>query len=211
MRKSKDPLFGAIFPLEADKAQRRKIQIVEAAIKNYVSLGVEKTTFESIAKTCRISRPLIVHYFRDKQEIYELAIRFIRANLQQLAIAEINRHESPSDQLKGYVKSVFNWAEKWPEHAKVWLLFYYNASIRENDLRAHTELAEMGHKRIQAIIITGKRDRSFRCADIEITAKMIQTQITGGFVTFLAEDGDFSRKRLVASTIDTCMKLARMP
>src|SRR5262245_30016404 len=62
-------LLNELLPAAPTKAQRRQLQIVEAAIGCYASVGFEKATFEKIASVCKVSRPLIQHYFPDREKL----------------------------------------------------------------------------------------------------------------------------------------------
>jgi AcrR family transcriptional regulator len=52
-----------------DKAQKRE-QIFNAAHKCFMQYGYAKTTFQDIAKTARISRPVLYSYFGNKNELF---------------------------------------------------------------------------------------------------------------------------------------------
>src|SRR5687767_8770103 len=76
--------------LAFSKATLRQVQIIEAAIFCYANFGVIDTTFERIAKQAKLSRPLIFHYFNDKTEIFDAAVKYVRAIYQQLVIEGIS-------------------------------------------------------------------------------------------------------------------------
>src|SRR4051812_18083885 len=82
--------LGELFPYKPSKAQRTQLAIIESAIKCYATLGIEKSTAERIAKTCGISRPLVQHYFPDREGLLEMSIKYIRTYLQKLAVDAVN-------------------------------------------------------------------------------------------------------------------------
>lgn len=179
--------YAELFDHQPPRVQRRMIQILEAAIRNYFTLGIEKTTYESIAKAGKISRPLIQHYFKDKDEIFVMALKYIRVTFQKLAIDGIARAQSHEGQMKEYVGSLFEWLQKYPMHAKVWNLMYYYAAVDSSFLAMHTHLAEMGHQRIIALLREGAKEGVFSGGDLERRAKLIQTMYTGGLIMVTAE------------------------
>lgn len=194
--KISDTILHEIIPPSPSKSQRRKIQIAEAAIQTYVEEGVEDASFEHIAAICKVSRPLIQHYFKDKDELFYFVAHYIRANSQDFVVKALLEHKNPVDQLGAYVAASFDWAEQFPAHAKVWILFFYYCSIREKYRQAHSELSFMAQDRISHIIQNGIREKKFRCADPAHAAKMIQSLIAGSLLMLSTEKGGQTAKVL---------------
>ncbi len=190
------------------KGQNRQVQIIEAAIKNFASVGIENTTPAKIAKTCKISRPLVLHYFKDVESIFFVAIKLIRAEFQQLAIEAIEKHKTPTDQLKAYAHSTLDWVEQKPDHVKVWLLFFYYCGLRREYKALNTELVNMGHDRIAALLELGLASKEFKFKDSQITAKAIQNVITGAVLCAMTEAHSPRLKNLRAETARICLVLA---
>jgi AcrR family transcriptional regulator len=141
-------IYSSLFEQKLSLPERRRLQIASAAIQNYVSVGLEKTTYERIAKASKISRPLIFKYFKDKEEIFTFAIKYIRANFQSLAVEAMQTRSTPTQKLEGYIDSTFQWIDDYPDHVKVWLLYYYRCGIHKKLRRLNTDLTVMGQERI---------------------------------------------------------------
>lgn len=200
-------LYSVLFPLAPTKAQRRQIEIVDSAIRCYAKYGIERTTFELIANECGISRPLVMHYFPDKEAIFDLSFRYIRAHFQALAVEAIQKATSPEQQLRAYILCTFDWVEKSANHAKVWLLIYYYCAIHEEYKKTNTELVSMGHARITALLESGKKFKLFKFKNASYTAKMVQTVITGALLTRLTEKNSIPPETFRALTLQTCFSL----
>lgn len=202
-------VYSDLFNLVPTRAQRRMIQILEAAIRNYASIGIENATYDSIAKACKVSRPLIQHYFKDKSEIFEMALKYIRATFQKIAIEEIQSQNTPTDKMRAYVGSLFVWHKKFPLHAKVWNLMYYYSAVDNRMRKVHTELADIGHRRITALLEDGVKAGEFAGGNLEERAKLIQTLYTGGLIMVSTENLYVSKKTFEEHLVQGCLDIAR--
>ncbi len=196
-----------ILSLPPSKAQQRQIQIVEAAIKVFAAVGIEKATYDKIAKICRVTRPLIQHYFPDKEQLFELVVKYIRGHFQAIAIRAIERGTSETEQLKSYISSTFRWLDDFPEHVQVWMLFYFLSSHHAKYRKINTELVGMGHGRIAALIERGTESGQFESKDYQIDAKLIQTAITGALVSLTTEDFSIDRKVFEKQVVEECLRI----
>lgn len=212
MGKTSDPLkaviLSEIFPPEPSKAQRRRLQIVEAAIESFAEVGIEKSTYERLAKRIKVSRPLIIHYFPDRDDLVETTLKFIRARFQRLAVDALSRAEGPEAKLKAYVEATFDWIARYDKHAKVWLLFYFYCGV-DGDFKAmNTELARMGEERIAALIV-GLRAKSLPKAELLWRAKQIQIFVTGALIAAGTETPSIPMKSFVQKTVARCLAIAQ--
>lgn len=199
-----------LFPRKPSKSQQTKLRILEAAIHSYVKFGIERTTYEKLAELTGVTRPLIMRYFPDKNEIFKLAMQYIRTEMQQSAVGAI-AFAGPSNEkrIEAYVHSTFDWLEKKPKHARVWLLFYYYCGIRAEQLAVNSALVEAGHARITSLLEAGKKEGVFHARDSKGAAKAIQIQITGALLALLTEKfNDAGAKKLRADTVKRCLEMA---
>jgi AcrR family transcriptional regulator len=201
-------LFATLFPLEPSESQRRQVEIAEAAIRIYVREGVERATFERIARESGCSRPLVMHYFPERDSIFQLAARYVRASFQALAVEAIRAEATPVGQLRAYTLSTFDWVEKSPDHAKVWMLFFYYCGIRKEYRDLNTDLVRMGHDRIAALLARGKDQGVFACEDPVMAAKQVQLLISGAVVAAITERVPGSMRKLRELTVQGCLALA---
>lgn len=203
-----EALYASLFPRTLNRSEKRKMQILHSAVAVYASVGIQAATYEDIAKHCDVSRTLILHYFPDKEDLLRLVMQFVRADMQESAVQAIQSASDPQAQLEAYIRSTFAWIRKKPDYATVWLLFYYLCGIRPQYKQMHTELAEMGHRRISAMLsemTPGSRKGS---KALGLRAKSIQMQITGALVEAHTEDGRYEFSDLVEATVSACLRLA---
>src|SRR5262249_52328630 len=118
-----------------------------------------------------------------------LVVRFIRGQFQKYCIDEILRAETPYDQLVAYATATFSWLKDFPEHARVWLLFYYYCGIRKEFRQLNSDLVNQGHERITALLRRGIEAGEFKIdGDVAVQAKLIQNTLTGGLLVALTEE-----------------------
>lgn len=183
----KQELYKSIFAFTPSISESRMIQIIEAAIECFATLGVEESTYAVIAKKARISRPLVHHYFPDFEDLWVLVIKYIRTHYQELVIAEIKSEKSAKDQLRAYIRSALDWTITHPKHFSIWMLFFYRTTYSKTDLELNSELTSLGHERIEGLIRIGIEEKSFKCSNPKLIAKKIQILITGAIITLGTE------------------------
>jgi AcrR family transcriptional regulator len=204
-------VYSELFSLVPTRAQRRMLQIIEGAIRNYISLGVENTTYESIAKACKISRPLIQHYFKDKDEVFQMAVKYIRVNYQQYTIQAFRNKNTPQERLAAYVDAAVGWVKAFPAHQRVWNLFYYYCGVDKRLCDLNTELVNIGHDRITALLQEGAEAGVFAADNLKGRAKQIQVLITGSIVTITTETLYADIEEFRAQITEACVRLATTP
>lgn len=205
---SQEGLYAELFGFRPSLAQKRTIQIIEGAIKSYASVGVENTTYDRIAKICKISRPLVQHYFEDKESLFEMVATYIRSHFQQIAIQAIKTETEPSKQLAAYIHSTFFWIKKFPHHACVWQLIFYYCHLNPKLRDLNTQVVDMGTERIASLLTMGKSQNIFSCKDVRATAQLIQIVITGSLLKATTENMKSEIDAFAEETTSTCLALA---
>ena len=56
----KQDLISKVIPAPVSKSQRTRFHILESAILNFATIGYEQTSYEKIAQTAKLSRPLVM-------------------------------------------------------------------------------------------------------------------------------------------------------
>lgn len=102
-------------------AEDRRDQIVETATEVFVRHGYQGTSLEDIAARAGITRPLIYHYFRDKDALYLEILTRARIALDSAIVAHVAADASPEDQLRGGIRGYFRFVQ---EHMHLWELLF---------------------------------------------------------------------------------------
>lgn len=192
-------LSTELFAANPTKSQRTQLKIIESAIKLFVRNGFYETTHDQIAKASKVSRPLVLHYFPARSDLFEFCIRYIRVDMQSVAVNRLAKGKNAAEMLRLYVLSTFEWLNDKRPHAILWLLFYYRAAVEPQYLQLNTELVQMGERRIEQMLRLGVEQKIWKIAAVESTAKAIQNTITGYLVGQLTEKPNSKRKE--AATI----------
>jgi AcrR family transcriptional regulator len=193
-----------LFPREMSKSDKRRLQILESAIKTYATVGLQHISYDDLAQG-KTSRALVKHYFPDKRDLFEFAMKFIRASFQELAVEHLSKGESAEDQLRNYVRATFHWLESRPTHAHAWLFYFYICARDSKIRKHHRELTEIGAKRIAALLEAGVAQRSFYDQDQYKAAKAIQRMITGGLIEAATETENIAELR--EAVVEDCLLL----
>jgi len=186
----KKTLASDLFGEALSKSQTTQIRIVEGAIKCFVKFGVDKASYQRIAKAAGCSYALAKHYYPDRDLLFEATARYIRIRFQRLAIEALESQTTPTEQLKSYVTSTFQWVRLFPAHAQVWMLFFFMCGTQKSYRALNTEVVNMGHARIMALLRQGKKQDGFIYDNEASAAKSVQLAITGAVVTLITEDTD---------------------
>jgi AcrR family transcriptional regulator len=171
------------FPKKLSKGDRRRLQIMNAAIQVFAEGGTDFISLEDVSRKAKISRPLLQHYFPDKKLLFQISMRFIRAQFQDLAIAHIQRGKTPKERVIRYLESTFEWLEKNRIHGQAWLFFFYACSSDAKLRKEHTEMTALGEARIVALI-----EAEYGKENLESKAKIVQRLITGALLEIVTEE-----------------------
>ena len=197
-------VWKQLFPEAPTKSQQTQIRIAEAAIRLYAKEGAQATIFESIAQAAKVSRALILRYFPTYQSLMMFMAKYIRAQLQELAVQRLTAADGPKAQLEAYIDATFEWIEVYPHHVKVWLYFYYLCSLDKKTRDLNTELVDIGHKRIQKMIEEGQKAGVFPKGNATASAKAVQTLITGSLLSCLSENRKEDLQKIRKGTQRAC-------
>lgn len=197
MGKKFKPDIRDLFEAIPSKSQEQQIKIIEASITSFAKNGLEGTTYTHLAKVCKISRPLIHHYFPTLEDLFLLTAKYVRQNLLKLALEEMGRKRSdnPLAQLQGYVHGCMRWVDEFPHQCSFWFLYFYQASRSPLARRENSELVTSGHKRITGLFEKGNEQGLWDVKDCVATAKLFQISLTGAMVSCMSEDGYLTTTR----------------
>ncbi|MDO7868772.1 TetR/AcrR family transcriptional regulator [Nocardioides jiangxiensis] len=99
----------------------RRDQIVATATDVFIERGYQGTSLEDIAARAGITRPLIYHYFRDKDTLYLEILTRARAALDAAIVDHVPSDASPEAQLRGGIEGYFHFVQ---EHMHLWELLF---------------------------------------------------------------------------------------
>jgi TetR/AcrR family transcriptional repressor of bet genes len=77
----------------------RRQELLDAAFKSIRKRGIQATTIASIAEEAGVSKGTIHHYFKDREELIELAVRRIFSMRHEALLRKLKTAKTPSDRL----------------------------------------------------------------------------------------------------------------
>lgn len=164
-------IFG-LFEFKPRKGDLKKLEIIAATIDCLGEVGIEKTSYESIAQKLGTRRAHVAYHFTDKHDIFKAAIRYILATYQKLSMDGIKSSTSGQEMLENYVEAVFEWAKNYPRQLSVMLLFYHLCHIR-NDYRDINDHIKRGGIERLSYILTNKLDQNMSAEEARFLSKSI--------------------------------------
>jgi AcrR family transcriptional regulator len=105
-----------------EEKDRRRTEIVEAAIEMYRDVGWDAVTMDSVAKKARLSRALIYVYFKDKRELHFAIATQAMELLRQRFEEAIARPALGIDKIEALGRAYVAYAHEFPH--------FFDASAR---------------------------------------------------------------------------------
>lgn len=142
---------------DAGLVQRRRAQIVQAAVKLFSKQGFYKTTVQQIATEAQISNGLIYHYARTKEDILLLALVSVLEEYKRELPLAIEQHADPMDRLLAGARAYCDVVDRSRDAA---VLAYRSTNSLPDRQRGHIKQLEVDTNRliedcIQACIDAG--------------------------------------------------------
>jgi AcrR family transcriptional regulator len=186
-------VYSELFPKKlGPKAQKTMLGIIESALRCYSRLGIDNTTFEMLAEESGVTRPLILRYFKDYEGLFKACVKFVRIHYQRWVIEGLQMEKEPAARFYAYVERALSWVEKFPAHSQFWGFFYYECSRTKKYRELNTELAQIGEKRILALLQEANPGQKLTL----VHAKFVQMAIAGMTTQMGTEEGTTSLKGL---------------
>ena len=102
-----------------EKKERRRQEILYAALELFVTKGYAATKITDIAKSANMSRGLMFHYFESKEKLYE---ELIRMGLEGTTYPGEQKYEHAIDFFMNFTEELFAYMKEQPVVAKFFVL-----------------------------------------------------------------------------------------
>ncbi|TDQ10253.1 TetR/AcrR family transcriptional regulator [Pedobacter metabolipauper] len=98
-----------------ENQDKKRILILEAALKRFAHYGLNKTTMTEIAKDISFSKALLYYYFPDKLSLYVSTMEFLMQKVSRDIIKSIDKTSSSTEAVlkllqkrQGYLQKYYN-------------------------------------------------------------------------------------------------------
>lgn len=99
----------------------RRRELRRAAVEVMRREGAAGTTLEKVAQEAGASKGIVLHYFRNKQELFEEAMREANAGLRDDVVRRLKMARSPIERIWAIVEANLGEAVFKPPHGNAWL------------------------------------------------------------------------------------------
>ena len=173
------------------KPEKRKTQIIEAAVKCFASCGYHSTSISHIIEEAGVARGTFYLYFKSKHEIFQSILDdFIEHVGSQIQTIEISGDVPPAAQMKKNVERVVDAVLQKPEVGQI--LFNEAVGLDEETQKRLKDFYSRLISRIQSSIELGKTFGLVRDVD-----PMVASCIAlGGVRELLTQSNIFKNARI---------------
>lgn len=153
-----------------ENQDKKKVLIIEAALKRFAHYGLSKTTMTEIAKDISFSKALLYYYFPDKLSLYVSAIEYLMQIISRDLVKSIEKTSSSTD-------GIFKLLQK----RQAFIQKYYN--LLESSQIIGNELPDDLYKKFskarafETIIIGSLFSRGVTSGEFEIEDSKLATEI----------------------------------
>ena len=99
----------------------RRAELRRAAFEVLQREGMAGATLERVAAQAGASKGIVLHYFANKQELFEHAMREANVKLKEAVVARLNRAVSPRERLDAIIAANFDESFFQPSICHAWL------------------------------------------------------------------------------------------
>ncbi|MCK3775549.1 transcriptional regulator BetI [Ensifer sesbaniae] len=99
----------------------RRRELRRAAFEVLQKEGMAGATLEKVAMHAGASKGIVLHYFANKQELFEHAMREANAALKEAVVERLNRARTPRERLEAIIEANFEERFFQPSVCHAWL------------------------------------------------------------------------------------------
>ncbi|WP_216331533.1 transcriptional regulator BetI [Rhizobium sp. X9] len=99
----------------------RRAELRRAAFEVLQREGMAGATLERVAAQAGASKGIVLHYFANKQELFEHAMREANVKLKEEVVARLNKANSPRERLDAIIEGNFDERFFQPSICHAWL------------------------------------------------------------------------------------------
>ncbi len=158
-----------------DLVEKRRRQIILAAIKLFSRNGFHKTTLKQLAEEAGLSHGNIYDYVGSKEDIFFLIHDFLAGSAMEILNRSMKYIQDPVDKLRRMVRGEFNLMDQW---ADALLLIYQETHILQGEFLGKLLQKERAHlEKFEIVLNECIAQGRLRECNVRVTANMIKSMI----------------------------------
>ncbi|TPN01385.1 transcriptional regulator BetI [Mesorhizobium sp. B2-1-3A] len=175
----------------------RRKELRQAAFAVLEREGIAGATLEKVAAHAGASKGIVLHYFRNKQELFEHAMREANAVLRDAVVARLRRARSPRERLDAVIDGNFEEHLFQPSLCHAWLSLCAEVPRDEKLARIQKVL----HARMRSNLLSGLHGLTSPKVADDI-ALGVTALIDGLWLRLGLEPGSVSREQAIRQVKD---------
>ncbi|TGQ73330.1 transcriptional regulator BetI [Mesorhizobium sp. M00.F.Ca.ET.186.01.1.1] len=175
----------------------RRKELRQAAFAVLEREGIAGATLEKVAAHAGASKGIVLHYFRNKQELFEHAMREANAVLCDAVVARLRRARTPIDRLDAVIEGNFEAHLFLPPLCHAWLSLC--AEVPRDEKLARIQ--KVIHARMRSNVLSGLRGLTSP-SEAEDIALGVTALIDGLWLRLGLQPGSVSREQAIRQVKD---------
>lgn len=155
-------------------SQIRRRELITAALEVLKNQGVAGATLEKVAEQAGASKGIVLHYFGNKQSLFEEVMRFANAELRREVVRRMELAQTPVDRLWAIVSGNFTPAFYSSQTSHAWLVLCAEVPREEQFRRLQTVI----HARMHSNLVSALREL-IPAEEVDAFAVSISSMIDG--------------------------------
>ena len=170
----------------------RRKELRQAAFSVLEREGIVGATLEKVAAQAGASKGIVLHYFRNKQELFEHAMREANAVLRDAVIIRLRQARTPMERLNAVIEGNFEEHLFRPPLCHAWLSLCAEVPRDQRLARIQRVL----HARMRSNLLSGLRSLA-SASDAEDIALGVTALIDGLWLRLGLEPGSVTREQAI--------------
>ncbi|MCX7678791.1 MAG: TetR/AcrR family transcriptional regulator [Spirochaetes bacterium] len=146
----------------AEKEEKRKLQIGIAAYEVIASKGYNSFTIEDIANAAGLSKGGVLHYFKSKEDILIYLLEQIYMRIEENIKRRAEKYRTPERKMKALIISYIATAKRNPKFYTVMVDFWAQMAVNERIRAINSKIYERMSAEIKRIIDMGIEEGVFK-------------------------------------------------
>ncbi len=146
----------------AEKEEKRKLQIVIAAYEVIANKGYNSFTIEDIANAAGLSKGGVLHYFKSKEDILIYLLEQIYMRIEENIKRRAEKYRTPERKMKALIISYIATAKRNPAFYTVMVDFWAQIPVNERIKTINSKIYERMSSEIKRIIDMGIDEGVFK-------------------------------------------------
>jgi TetR/AcrR family transcriptional repressor of bet genes len=148
----------------------RRKELRQAAFEVLQREGMAGATLEKVATHAGASKGIVLHYFRNKQELFEQAMREANASLRDAVAERLRRATTPRERLVAIIEGNFEERFFQPSIAHAWLSLCAEVPREPQLARIQAVIHSRMHSNLLSALVPMLGEQEGRCMALQVSS-----------------------------------------